>query len=67
MNTNPSSRSVPTARADTQADKHGRSVPLHPAGRRRLVELQAELEKSIGPHRVRVQEEIDRLQNAAND
>jgi hypothetical protein len=61
---NDSASRVPTARADASADRSGRSVEIKPAPRRRLLELQAELEKSVGEKRVRVQREIDRWQNA---
>lgn len=64
---NDSAPRVPTARADTAADRSGRTVPLEPASRRRLLELQAELEKSTGEKRVEVQREIARLQNAQTD
>lgn len=56
---------VAVPRADVAADKHGRTVPIHPGGHRTLLELQAALEKAVGPEKARIQREIDQLQNQA--
>lgn len=64
--TSPHRKSLSTARADTAADKHGHTVPLGPANRRRLFELQTEVEKSTGPGRVEAQREIESVQKAAS-
>jgi hypothetical protein len=46
---------------DVAADRNGRTVDVTPAGGKRLLELQAELEKASGPRRVALQQEIDQL------
>jgi len=56
----------PPPSLDTSAGYNGRAVPVEPENKKRLLELQAELEKTTGPRREAVQAEIEKLKNAVS-
>jgi hypothetical protein len=58
-------RTPPPASLDTAADKHGHTVDVSPDNQKRLLELQAELEKSSGQRREAIQLEIERLRRGS--
>jgi len=51
----------PPANLDTSADKKGKTVDVEPENKKRLLELEGELERHTGPGREALQEEIERL------
>ena len=62
---NKSLHSPPPANLDTAADNHGKTVDVKPDNKKRLLELQGELEKSSGQRRESIQQEIERLRNGS--
>jgi hypothetical protein len=57
--------SPPPANLDVAADRHGKTVDVKPDNKKRLLELQGELEKSSGQRREAIQQEIERLRKGS--
>lgn len=70
MKTSPSSsssRAKNPAPLETAADKNGDTVDVQPQTKKRQLELQGELERTIGPERVEVQNEVKKQEGKGSD